>query len=113
MKTLASLRLQLRVAALVGDLATDSDAKRLGESGVPVRQIVTGTVCHLETAMVETALDGWTLDQPDGELECPPVISRRLLALRPWAWSSTGDAPRDIARAQPTQNPRSLWYTAG
>src|SRR5436305_1363615 len=37
-----------RVAAVVGDLATDNDARRLAASGAPARQIVTGTVCHLE-----------------------------------------------------------------
>ena len=66
------------VAALVGDLATDNDAARLARSLVPVRQIVTGTVCHLEAAMVERALDGWSLDELDflfienvGNLVCP------------------------------------------
>ncbi|MDQ2949730.1 MAG: hydrogenase nickel incorporation protein HypB [Acidobacteriota bacterium] len=67
-----------RVAALVGDLATDNDAVRLARSGVPVRQIVTGTVCHLEAAMVQSALEGWNLDELDylfienvGNLVCP------------------------------------------
>ena len=67
-----------RVAALVGDLATENDARRLAESGAPVRQIVTGTVCHLEAAMVEDALAGWELDALDflfvenvGNLVCP------------------------------------------
>lgn len=45
-----------RVAALVGDLATENDARRLAESGAEVRQIVTGTVCHLEAEMVENSL---------------------------------------------------------
>ena len=40
------------MAALVGDLATDNDARRLARSGAPVRQITTGTVCHLEADMV-------------------------------------------------------------
>jgi hydrogenase nickel incorporation protein HypB len=64
--------------ALVGDLATENDAKRLAESGAPVRQIVTGTVCHLEAEMVEGALDGWNLNDIDvlfienvGNLVCP------------------------------------------
>jgi hydrogenase nickel incorporation protein HypB len=67
-----------RVAALVGDLATENDARRLAESGAPVRQIVTGTVCHLEAQMVETALAGWRLEELDylfienvGNLVCP------------------------------------------
>src|SRR4051812_24988217 len=58
-RTLATLRLRHKVAALVGDLATDCDADRLRRSGVPVRQITTGTVCHLDAEMIERALDGW------------------------------------------------------
>ncbi len=77
-KTLARLRPHLRVAALVGDLATDNDAARLARTEVPVRQITTGTVCHLEASMVERSLEGWNLDELDclfienvGNLVCP------------------------------------------
>ncbi|HZZ78611.1 MAG TPA: hydrogenase nickel incorporation protein HypB [Gemmataceae bacterium] len=77
-KTLTMLHGPYRVAALVGDLATDNDAARLARSGAPVRQITTGAVCHLEAAMVENALAGWELDQLDflflenvGNLVCP------------------------------------------
>ena len=65
-KTLSLARQKFRTAALVGDLATDNDAVRLARSQVPVKQIITGTVCHLEAEMVRTALDGWT--PPDLEL---------------------------------------------
>lgn len=77
-KTLTLLGQRSRVAALVGDLATENDAERLARSQVPVKQIVTGTVCHLEAAMVQNALEGWTLDGLDflfienvGNLVCP------------------------------------------
>jgi hydrogenase nickel incorporation protein HypB len=77
-RTLAELAPTIRTAALVGDLQTDNDARRLAETGVPIRQITTGTVCHLDAAMVETALDGWELDALDllfvenvGNLVCP------------------------------------------
>src|SRR5437763_1253066 len=53
---LSALRDGYRVAALVGDLATDNDARRLARSGAPVKQIMTGTVCHLEAAMIAAAL---------------------------------------------------------
>ncbi len=49
----------LQVAALVGDLATDNDARRLGESGAPVRQITTDGCCHLEADMVANHLKDW------------------------------------------------------
>jgi hydrogenase nickel incorporation protein HypB len=77
-KTLTTLRPTRRVAALVGDLATENDAVRLARSQAPVRQITTGTLCHLEAAMVRDALEGWDLRQLDylfienvGNLVCP------------------------------------------
>jgi len=77
-KTLISLRPRYRVAALVGDLATENDAARLARSQAPVKQIITGTVCHLEAAMVQSALAGWNLNDLEflfienvGNLVCP------------------------------------------
>jgi hydrogenase nickel incorporation protein HypB len=77
-KTLTLLRSRFRLAALVGDLATENDAARLARSQVPVKQIITGTVCHLEAAMVQSALEEWDLNQLDflfienvGNLVCP------------------------------------------
>ena len=76
--TLRTLAPSGRVAALVGDLATDRDARRLQRAGVPVRQITTGTVCHLDAHMIEDAVAGWDLSQLDwlfienvGNLVCP------------------------------------------
>jgi hydrogenase nickel incorporation protein HypB len=77
-KTLTLLRRNYRVAALVGDLATENDAVRLARSQAPVKQITTGTLCHLEAAMVQNALEEWDLNQLDflfienvGNLVCP------------------------------------------
>ena len=59
-KTLTALRLNgSRAAALVGDLETDNDARRLALSGVPVRQINTHGICHLEAEMVGRHLESW------------------------------------------------------
>jgi hydrogenase nickel incorporation protein HypB len=78
-RTLRSLRESgARVAALVGDLETDNDARRLAASGAPVRQINTHGICHLEAEMVGKHLDGWDLQTLDylfienvGNLVCP------------------------------------------
>ncbi len=77
-KTLSSLRVRHRVAAVVGDLATENDAARLARSRAPVKQIITGTVCHLDAQMIGNAIDGWNLDDLDflfienvGNLVCP------------------------------------------
>src|SRR5580704_425950 len=60
-KTLTLMRQNYRVAALVGDLATENDAIRLARSQAPVKQITTGTLCHLEAVMIDRALDGWDI----------------------------------------------------
>jgi hydrogenase nickel incorporation protein HypB len=77
-KTLMLLKQRCRPAALVGDLATDNDAARLARSQAPVKQITTGTLCHLEAVMVERALETWNLSELDvlfienvGNLVCP------------------------------------------
>ena len=77
-ETLRLLGRRHRVAALVGDMATDNDARRLARSGAPVRQIETGDLCHLEASLVERHLAGWDLDALDflfienvGNLVCP------------------------------------------
>ena len=81
-RTLTDLRGQgARVAALVGDLETDNDARRLAASGAPVRQINTHGICHLEAEMIARQLENWPgvdLDALDylfienvGNLVCP------------------------------------------
>ncbi len=68
-----------RAAALVGDLETDNDARRLAASGAPVRQINTHGICHLDAEMVSKHLEDWeklsTLDylfiENVGNLVCP------------------------------------------
>jgi len=77
-RTLAILGQKRRVAALVGDLATENDALRLQRSGAPVKQITTGTVCHLDASMISTAVSDWSLAALDvmfienvGNLVCP------------------------------------------
>ena len=77
-RILSLLRTDFRVAALVGDLATDNDAARLARSRVPVKQICTGTICHLDANMVSGALEEWNLAELDflfienvGNLVCP------------------------------------------
>ncbi len=78
-RTLRSLRERGKAAAaLVGDLATDNDARRLAQAGVPVRQIHTAGHCHLEAQMVADHLAGWDLAALEylfienvGNLVCP------------------------------------------
>jgi hydrogenase nickel incorporation protein HypB len=77
-RLLSGLARDFRIAALVGDLATENDAARLKRATPNVRQITTGTICHLDAQMIEKALEGWQLDALDflfienvGNLVCP------------------------------------------
>ena len=76
-RTLAELGKTQRCAAVTGDLATANDAARLAQSGAPARQILTGTMCHLEADMVAAAIADWS------ELSGPDELVRALDTL-PW-----------------------------
>jgi len=67
-----------RACALVGDLETDNDARRLARSGARVRQIVTHGACHLEAEQIREYLGDWQPESMDylfienvGNLVCP------------------------------------------
>ena len=77
-RTLQELATTLRCGVIVGDLATDNDAKRLRGHGAPVVQVTTDGRCHLEANMValaaqELGLDGLRLliVENVGNLVCP------------------------------------------
>ncbi|MEU0833331.1 hydrogenase nickel incorporation protein HypB [Streptomyces sp. NPDC005969] len=66
------------VAALTADLATENDAVRLARSGVPVKQVLTDGLCHLEAGMLGRHIDDWLPDgtrilfvENVGNLVCP------------------------------------------
>ncbi|AFZ43475.1 hydrogenase accessory protein HypB [Halothece sp. PCC 7418] len=77
-RTLTELSEHFSIAVVVGDLETDNDAQRLRGKGGSVVQITTGSVCHLEANMVESALTEINLDgvqllliENVGNLVCP------------------------------------------
>ncbi len=81
-----------RLGAIVGDLATDNDARRLRAAGIEAVQITTGQACHLEASMLEPALERFDLAALEllvienvGNLVCPAAYdlgeSLRLVLL--------------------------------
>lgn len=77
-ETATKLAGKLRLGVIVGDLATDNDAAQLRTAKIPVVQITTGTVCHLDAEMVAKAAAKLDLDKLDvlvienvGNLVCP------------------------------------------
>ncbi|HOX07403.1 MAG TPA: hydrogenase nickel incorporation protein HypB [Planctomycetota bacterium] len=49
-------RRRLSVAVIEGDIATANDARRIEKAGAPAVQITTQGVCHLNAAMIDSAL---------------------------------------------------------
>ncbi|QEY33059.1 hydrogenase accessory protein HypB [Synechococcus sp. RSCCF101] len=81
-----------RLGVIVGDLATDNDARRLRAAGIDAVQITTGQACHLEASMLEPALEqldlgslGLLVIENVGNLVCPAAYdlgeSLRLVLL--------------------------------
>ena len=77
-KSIPLLKDKYRIGVIEGDLQTTRDAERVGALGIEVHQIQTGGVCHLDAAMVHSALHQLDLDSMDillienvGNLVCP------------------------------------------
>ncbi len=79
---LLRVRYGLRCAVIEGDIASDVDAVKMKQAGMPAIQINTGGLCHLEGNMISKAIDaldaGVGLDAIDvifienvGNLVCP------------------------------------------
>jgi hydrogenase nickel incorporation protein HypB len=76
--TIRTLKSELSIAVIEGDLETENDAERIRAQGVPAVQIATGSACHLDAHMIHDALHRLDLDQVDllfienvGNLVCP------------------------------------------
>ncbi|MFC1556491.1 hydrogenase nickel incorporation protein HypB [candidate division KSB1 bacterium] len=66
------------VAVITGDVQTANDAERLTACGIPVVQLITCGACHLDSTMIQGALDKLDLTAVDvlfieniGNLICP------------------------------------------
>ncbi len=77
-RTVEALGPHRHIAVIEGDLATENDARRIRDKGVPAVQITTGSACHLDAHMVHHALDALELEGLDllfienvGNLVCP------------------------------------------
>jgi len=78
--TAQALQGRLGIGAVSGDLATERDAQRLRQAGIPSAAITTGTACHLDAAMVHRALHEVPWADADlffienvGNLVCPAI----------------------------------------
>jgi len=81
-KTIETLKSDLAIAVLEGDIETELDAERIRAKGVPAVQLTTGGACHLESALIhkgfhalEREMNGRSPDvlfiENVGNLVCP------------------------------------------
>lgn len=77
-RTLESLKDELRIAVIEGDLQTAKDAQRIERYNIPVVQINTDGACHLDANMVDSVLESFNFKEIDlfvienvGNLVCP------------------------------------------
>lgn len=76
--TIEALRDKYGIAVIEGDIASRVDADKIKAHGIPAVQINTGGACHLESDMIQRAVDVLPLDELDliivenvGNLVCP------------------------------------------
>jgi hydrogenase nickel incorporation protein HypB len=77
-RTIPLVRRKHAIGVIEGDIQTSTDADRIASLDAPVFQIETGGVCHLDAAMVHSALHALDLDAIEllfienvGNLVCP------------------------------------------
>jgi len=76
--TIRSLKDEINIAVIAGDIQSTYDAERISTTGAQVVQINTGGACHLDASMISSALSQLDLDSADlliienvGNLVCP------------------------------------------
>jgi hydrogenase nickel incorporation protein HypB len=65
-KTIAALKSSMKIAIMEADIDSDVDAQTIADQGVPVIQLHTGGMCHLDADMTRQGINA--LDSSDAEL---------------------------------------------
>ena len=76
--TIEALRDEFNIAVIEGDIASSVDSEKIKAQGIAAVQVNTGGACHLESRMIQRAVDVLDLDELDlillenvGNLVCP------------------------------------------
>jgi hydrogenase nickel incorporation protein HypB len=77
-RTIESLKRELRIGVIEGDIQSTHDAERVAKKGIPVVQINTGGACHLDGNMIRETFQEFDFKSLDllivenvGNLVCP------------------------------------------
>jgi hydrogenase nickel incorporation protein HypB len=77
-RTIEALKDKIRIGVIEGDIQSTYDAERIAQKGVMAVQINTGGACHLDSRMIQEALQEFDLSSLDllvvenvGNLVCP------------------------------------------
>lgn len=80
--TTERLRKRADFKVIEGDIASAIDTETIAARGIPVQQINTGNMCHLDAVMIKKALPGFSYQAPSilfienvGNLVCPAEFS--------------------------------------
>jgi hydrogenase nickel incorporation protein HypB len=80
-KTIVAMKDKKKLYVIEGDQQTQLDARRIEKAGAPAIQINTGSGCHLDARMVESALEKMDIDanailfiENVGNLVCPAMF---------------------------------------
>ena len=78
LETIKRLGDDIKTAVIEGDITSTVDAEKLDAVGVPTLQINTGGSCHIDSSMIEQAIEDFDIDPYDfiivenvGNLVCP------------------------------------------
>jgi hydrogenase nickel incorporation protein HypB len=82
LKSIDILQEKIKFLVIEGDIASKIDAEKMESKGIPVVQINTGHMCHLDANMVQGILNKFEYDQDSilfienvGNLVCPAEFS--------------------------------------
>lgn len=82
LKSIDILQEKMKFLVIEGDIASRIDAEKMERKGIPVVQINTGHMCHLDANMVQAILNKFEYDQGSilfienvGNLVCPAEFS--------------------------------------
>lgn len=77
-QTIRRIKDEFKLGVIEGDLMTTLDADRISAMGVPAYQITTGSICHLDSEMIHSALHHFDIEglkllfiENVGNLVCP------------------------------------------
>jgi len=108
LKTIEALKNEMSIAVMEADVDSDVDAKAVSQTGVPVIQLHTGGMCHLDAEMTRQGINSLRNDLPDAN--CDLIILENVGNLICTADFDTGAAKNVMILSIPEGDDKPLKY---